>query len=104
MCVNQGVFSDTVTVEDVCSGCSFCMTENTKQRNRTTVGGVLRGEKMRNYSRRSTERREDEELLNHSVGCMLIMAMCASESADKLKDGICFSSSTKLLVKFCLMF
>ena len=57
-----------------------------------------------NYSRRSTERREDEELLNHSVGCMLIMALCASESADKLKDGICFSSSTKLLVKFCLMF
>lgn len=57
-----------------------------------------------NYSRRSTERREDEKLLNHSVGCMLIMALCASESADKLKDGICFSSSTKLLVKFCLMF
>ena len=47
MCVNQRVFSDKVTVEDVCSGCSFCMTENTKQRNRTTVGGVLRGEKMR---------------------------------------------------------
>ena len=57
-----------------------------------------------NYSRRSTERREDEKLLNHSVGCMLIMALCASESADKLKDGICFSSSTKLLVKFYLMF
>ena len=57
-----------------------------------------------NYSRRCTERREDEKLLNHSVGCMLIMALCASESADKLKDGICFSSSTKLLVKFCLMF
>ena len=57
-----------------------------------------------NYSRGSTERREDEKLLNHSVGCMLIMALCASESADKLKDGICFSSSTKLLVKFCLMF
>ena len=54
-----------------------------------------------NYSRRSTERREDEELLNHLVGCMLIMALCASGSANKLKDRICFSSS---MVKFCLMF
>ena len=85
MCVNQSVFSDKVTVEDVCSGCSFCMTEE------------------QDYSG-STTKREDEKLLNHSVGCMLIMALCASESADKLKDRICFSSSTKLLVKFCLMF